>query len=100
MLPLGLAWISTGTDPRWGFSFVEIISPCPIYYARFNKLGESIDELKRYRDSTEVKNGAPLEEAALTMTGKIVVGKFIEKQAPTLYEQVMGVGEKARKKRG
>jgi 2-oxoglutarate ferredoxin oxidoreductase subunit beta len=73
-----------------GFAFVEIISPCPIYYGRFNKLGDAITELKRYRDFTEVKNFAPLEECALTLKGKIVVGKFVEKQAPTLVDLVRG----------
>jgi 2-oxoglutarate ferredoxin oxidoreductase subunit beta len=73
-----------------GFAFVEIISPCPIYYARFNKLGDAVTELKRYRDCTEVKNFAPLEECALTMKGKIVVGKFVERQAPTLIDLIRG----------
>ena len=71
-----------------GFAFIEIISPCPIYYARFNKLGEAITELKRYRDHAEVKNFAPLEECALTIGGPIVVGKFVEKQAPTLLDLI------------
>jgi 2-oxoglutarate ferredoxin oxidoreductase subunit beta len=71
-----------------GFSFVEIISPCPIYYARFNKLGDALSELKRYRESTEVRNFAPLEECALSMRGKIVVGKFVHRQAPTLTDLI------------
>jgi len=71
-----------------GFAFVEIISPCPIYYARFNKLGEAITELKRYRDHAEIKNFAPLEECALRVGGPIVVGKFVEKQAPTLLDLI------------
>lgn len=71
-----------------GFAFVEIISPCPIYYGRNNKLGEAITELKRYRDTVEVKNFAPLEECDLQMKGKIVVGKFVQREAPTLADLV------------
>jgi 2-oxoglutarate ferredoxin oxidoreductase subunit beta len=71
-----------------GFAFVEIISPCPIYYGRFNKLGEAITELKRYRDTIEVKNFAPLEECNLQVKGKIVVGKFVQREAPTLADLV------------
>ncbi|HVP15385.1 MAG TPA: thiamine pyrophosphate-dependent enzyme, partial [Terriglobales bacterium] len=71
-----------------GFSFVEIISPCPIYYARFNKLGDALSELKRYRESTEVRNFAPLEECGLTLRGKIVVGTFVDRQAPTLTDLI------------
>jgi 2-oxoglutarate ferredoxin oxidoreductase subunit beta len=73
-----------------GFSFIEIISPCPIYYGRFNKRGEAIDELRYYKENIEVKNFAPLHEVDLTINGKIVVGKFIEKRAPTLSELVVG----------
>lgn len=73
-----------------GFAFVEILSPCPIYYGRFNRKAEALDELRSYRDRTEVKNFAPLEECALTMDGKIVVGKFVERRAPTFVERVRG----------
>jgi len=33
-----------------GFSFVEIISPCPTYYARYNKLGNIIQQLEWLKD--------------------------------------------------
>lgn len=71
-----------------GFSFIEVISPCPIYYGRFNKRGEAVDELRYYRDNTEVKDGAPLTECNLTLGGKLVVGKFIDEQRPTLYDML------------
>jgi 2-oxoglutarate ferredoxin oxidoreductase subunit beta len=69
-----------------GFAFVEVISPCPIYYGRFNRRGEAIDELRQYRDRTEVKNFAPLQEGDLSLDGKIVVGKFVERTSPTLVD--------------
>jgi 2-oxoglutarate ferredoxin oxidoreductase subunit beta len=71
-----------------GFAFVEIISPCPIYYGRNNKLGDAITELKRYRDTIEVKNFASLDECDLQMKGRIVVGKFVQREAPTLTDLV------------
>ncbi len=71
-----------------GFAFVEVISPCPIYYGRFNKRGEAVDELRYYRDHAEVKDFAPLEECDLSLGGRVVVGKFIEKQRPTLHDLV------------
>jgi 2-oxoglutarate ferredoxin oxidoreductase subunit beta len=71
-----------------GFSFVEVISPCPIYYGRFNKRGEAVDELRYYRDNSEVKDFAPLEECSLTLGGKLIVGKFIEQHRPTLADLV------------
>jgi 2-oxoglutarate ferredoxin oxidoreductase subunit beta len=71
-----------------GFAFIEVISPCPIYYARFNRKGDALNELRYYKDNTVVKNFAPLEEADLSAVGgKIVVGKFIEAHKPTFLER-------------
>ena len=66
-----------------GFAFVEVISPCPIYYGRFNRIGDALGELRYYKENTVVKNFAPLPECDLSVLGgKIVVGKFIEEQKP------------------
>ncbi len=71
-----------------GFAFIEIISPCPIYYGRFNRYGDSLHELRYYKDNAEVKNFAPLHEANLQqLGGKIVVGKFVEEQRPTFMDR-------------
>ena len=71
-----------------GFAFIEVISPCPIYYGRFNRLGDSLGELRYYKDNTVVKNFAPLQEADLaTLGGKIVVGKFVEEKRPTFLDR-------------
>ncbi len=69
-----------------GFAFVEIISPCPVYYGRRNRLGEAIDELRYYRENTVVQNFAPLEELDLALSEKIVVGKFVERERPTFTD--------------
>jgi len=73
-----------------GFSFVEVISPCPIYYGRNNKKPDPIDTLRYYKDAIEVKENPTLEDAALTMNGKIVVGKYVDVQKPTLTDLVRG----------
>jgi 2-oxoglutarate ferredoxin oxidoreductase subunit beta len=71
-----------------GFAFVEVISPCPIYYARFNRKGDALNELRYYKDNTVVKNFASPQETDLSMLGgKIVVGKFIEEHRPTFLER-------------
>jgi 2-oxoglutarate ferredoxin oxidoreductase subunit beta len=67
-----------------GFAFIEVISPCPIYYGRFNRLGEALDELRYYREHTVVRNFAPPAEGDLSRMGSpIVVGKFVEETRPT-----------------
>lgn len=71
-----------------GFSFVEVISPCPTNYGRRNKIGEAIDEMKYYREKCVIKHFAPLEEANLEFGGPIVVGKFVDKEKPTFLDLV------------
>jgi 2-oxoglutarate/2-oxoacid ferredoxin oxidoreductase subunit beta len=67
-----------------GFAFVEVISPCPIYYGRWNRKGDALGELRYYKENTIVKDGAPLAECNLsTLGGPIVVGKFVDEQRPS-----------------
>ena len=66
-----------------GFAFVEIISPCPVYYGRRNRLGEAIDELRYYRENTVVENFAGLEQIDVMLGGSVIVGKFVDEQRPT-----------------
>lgn len=71
---------------RKGFSFIEIISPCPTLYLRRNRLGDGVDQLQNYQDNSILKHGADTRETAIDYQGKIVVGKFVEKNKPTYLE--------------
>ncbi|MFH1722049.1 MAG: 2-oxoacid:ferredoxin oxidoreductase subunit beta [Candidatus Altiarchaeota archaeon] len=67
-----------------GFSFIEIISPCPTAFQRRNKLGSGLDEMKFFRDHSLIKNGADPQEVYLGMREKeIKVGKFIDIDKPS-----------------
>ncbi|MCS7224275.1 MAG: thiamine pyrophosphate-dependent enzyme [Armatimonadetes bacterium] len=75
-----------------GFSFVEIISPCPVNYGRRNQIGDALDELRYYKENTIHNPEAPLEECDLSLRGKIIVGAFVDREKPTfldLYRQVV-----------
>jgi len=65
-----------------GFSFIEIIAPCPTLYLRRNRMGEGLDALKYYKQASKIKNGAPTAEVALTKGGEIIVGKFVDRVRP------------------
>ncbi|HSN92656.1 MAG TPA: 2-oxoacid:ferredoxin oxidoreductase subunit beta, partial [Anaeromyxobacteraceae bacterium] len=69
-----------------GFRFIEILAPCPTLYLRRNKLGEGLDEMKYYQEHSEVKNGLDTREVALDYRKKIVVGKFVDRERPTLED--------------
>ena len=71
-----------------GFAFVEIISPCPVYYGRRNRLGEAIDELRYYKENIVVDNFARLEQLAIPLGGNVTVGKFVDEQRPTFSYQL------------
>lgn len=73
---------------RKGFSFIEIISPCPTLYLRRNRLGDGVDQLQNYQDNSILKHGADTRETAIDYQGKIIVGKFVEKNKPTYLEAV------------
>jgi 2-oxoglutarate/2-oxoacid ferredoxin oxidoreductase subunit beta len=62
-----------------GFSFIEVISPCPTLYQRRNKMGDGLDTMKFYKEVSKIKNGAPTSEVALSKSGEIVVGKFVDR---------------------
>lgn len=69
-----------------GFTFVEIISPCPTLYGRMNKLGNGLKMIKDYQKNTIINHKVDLKDAALGMDGKIVVGNFVDIQRPTFTE--------------
>ena len=73
---------------RKGFSFIEVISPCPTLYLRRNRLGDGVDQLQNYQDNSILKHGADTRETAIDFQGKIVIGKFVEKNKHTYLEAV------------
>jgi len=69
-----------------GFTFVEILSPCPTNYGRRNGLGEGLDELRYYEQKSVIRHGADPRDADLTLGSEIVVGTFVELERPTFLE--------------
>jgi 2-oxoglutarate ferredoxin oxidoreductase subunit beta len=67
---------------RRGFCFIEILSPCPTLYQRRNKMGDGLDAMKSYKTLSKTRHGAPTSEVALSRSGEIVVGKFIDRERP------------------
>jgi 2-oxoglutarate ferredoxin oxidoreductase subunit beta len=67
-----------------GFSFVEIISPCPTYYGRMNRQPTGLDQMRYYRSNSIVRHGANPNEVGVGISGQIVTGKFINVERPYL----------------
>ncbi len=66
-----------------GFSFVEVINPCPTYYGRMNKQSTGLEQMRYYRNSI-VRHGADPSGVGIDLDGQIIVGKFIDIERPYL----------------
>lgn len=77
-----------------GFTFIEVVSPCPTAFGRRNEFPEGLDEMEWYRNNSVIDHQAELVEIGLAMKkdSKIVVGNFVDIERPTsmdLYQQVL-----------
>jgi 2-oxoglutarate ferredoxin oxidoreductase subunit beta len=69
-----------------GFSFVEIISPCPTLYGRRNRLGDGLEMMKFYKENSSIKNGCDTREVGLGFKGPIICGKFVDRERPSFLD--------------
>jgi 2-oxoglutarate ferredoxin oxidoreductase subunit beta len=72
-----------------GFSFIEILAPCPTLYSRRNKLGDGLEQMIYYKENSEIRHGADTKTVALDFQGKIIVGKFVDKERPTYLDAMI-----------
>jgi 2-oxoglutarate ferredoxin oxidoreductase subunit beta len=82
-----------------GFSFIEVVSPCPTVYGRQNKLPRGLDEMRSYQERSIIRDGADPKDAELSLDGPIVVGKFVDIDRPTLWDCYQQMLERARKQK-
>ena len=69
-----------------GFSFVEVISPCPTLYTRRNKLGSGLERMREYKRTSDIRHGVDPREVDIDFRGRIGVGKFVDIEKPTLQD--------------
>ncbi len=65
-----------------GFTFVEVISPCPTLYGNMNKMKTGLDQLKYYEENAVIQHGADPKDVAIKAGGQIIVGKFVDIERP------------------
>jgi len=77
-----------------GFSVVEVLSQCPTYFGRKNKLGDAVEMLKSYRDGT-----APVGSKKKEKSPELIErGIFIQEERPEYCEEYEKTIELAQKK--
>lgn len=74
-----------------GFCFVEVVSPCPTIYQRRNRLGDALDAMKFYKEQSKLSEGADTRALDIPMQGPIPVGRFVNRDRPTLLENMNAV---------
>jgi 2-oxoglutarate ferredoxin oxidoreductase subunit beta len=70
-----------------GFSFVEILSPCPTLYSRRNRLGDGLAIQKYFKESATVKHGADTANIGVGFQDSFIVGTFINRERPLWREE-------------
>ncbi|WP_152971890.1 2-oxoacid:ferredoxin oxidoreductase subunit beta [Desulfatitalea tepidiphila] len=68
-----------------GFSFIEVLGPCPVNYGRRNR-EKPLETLKLYRDQTIIRNNADPGDLEVDFTKKVVLGEFVDKERATCIE--------------
>ncbi|UCC60618.1 MAG: 2-oxoacid:ferredoxin oxidoreductase subunit beta [Dehalococcoidia bacterium] len=94
-----LEWSIAEALTKPGFSFIEVLGPCPTLYGRMNKMARGMDSLNYYKENSVVRNGADPKDVDLTSDGPIVVGKFVDIERPTFWEQCQLVIDRAQAKK-
>jgi 2-oxoglutarate ferredoxin oxidoreductase subunit beta len=88
-----------------GFTFIEVISPCPIGYGRPNRIGEGREEMKMYQENWDlrednwiIQESANPRDADIELRKNIMVGVFCEVDRPTFMDHYLDM-EPIKKKR-
>ncbi|WP_084486437.1 2-oxoacid:ferredoxin oxidoreductase subunit beta [Methanobrevibacter wolinii] len=70
-----------------GFSFIEIVSQCPTYFGRKNKMKTPVKMMDHIKNSTIYINNTKLMSEH-ELADKIVVGEFVDKSAPEFTDNL------------
>ncbi len=66
-----------------GFSYIEVVTQCPTAYGRRNKMRTAIKMLEYFRENTiTISKAKELEEAGEDISGKIIVGEYVDRDRP------------------
>ena len=76
-----------------GFSVVEVLTQCPTYFGRKNKLGDAAAMMKSYKENT-----TPIASKAKGKRPELIErGVFVEKQRPEYCDEYMKIIKKLHK---
>ena len=68
-----------------GFSFIEVLGPCPINYGRRNR-EKAMDTLRLYQERTIIANHPDITDLDIDFKKRVILGEFVDKERPTCIE--------------
>jgi len=80
-----------------GFSFIEVITPCPEIFGRRNKMTTGIEMMNWFKKASDIQNNSDPAKAEIT-SEKIVLGEFIDIEKPTYDHLLRDMISKVQKK--
>ncbi|MEM3237621.1 MAG: thiamine pyrophosphate-dependent enzyme [Thermoplasmata archaeon] len=81
-----------------GFAFIEILSPCPPNFGKYNSFSDGLAEMDHYRNYSVVDPNAKLEDITIDISSKkpIVLGEFVNRRRESYLESEERLIKKAR----
>ncbi len=76
-----------------GFSFVEVIAPCPVAFGRRNRLGTALEMTQLFSENSVIKNNVHPDETLIEEGKKMVLGKFVDMERPTFLDRLSKMWE-------
>ena len=81
-----------------GFSFIEVVNPCPTTFGRRNDFDTGLKMLNFFKKHTVIKHGIDPKDTDIVFGKDLIVGEFVVKTGlPTLNERILGIGKKSEK---
>ena len=86
---------------REGFSFIEVVTPCPEIFGRHNKMRTGLEMMEWFKKASVIEHASDPAKAEITHD-RIVVGEFVDIQKPSyeklLHEKIAQINEKTQGK--
>jgi 2-oxoglutarate ferredoxin oxidoreductase subunit beta len=84
-----------------GFCFIEVITPCPEIFGRYNKMRSGLEMMDWFKRASSVESFSDPAKAEIT-PNRIVVGEFVDIEKLSyeklLHEKISQINEKAMEK--
>ncbi len=71
-----------------GFSVVEVVSPCPTLFGRFNRAQYGKDMMAYYHENATIRHDVKPWEVDIELAGEIICGEFVDIERPTFQARL------------